>query len=112
MYETVMTSAIAPQGYLANAYVASDHAPNLGLYLLGQNRATLSYSERVEPPEAMKAVHTAFLEWQRSGIDVLAEALRRRDPRTAAASRRYADATRAFAEAFEALPQPATPEDP
>lgn len=108
MYLTVMMSALAVQRDLANAYAASKRASDLGVYLLVQNRATVSYFERVEPPEGMEALHDAFLSWQRSGLEVLAQELRARDPHKAAASQRYTQTSRTFAEAFQALPRSST----
>jgi hypothetical protein len=102
-YAQVLTAVITAQGGIADAYVLSGRSRAVGLYLLVHQQMTVAFFEKMGPAERFRAIHPAFLHWQRAGIQALTSQLDARDGRSGEPARLYEQASRDFVEAFEGL---------
>ena len=103
MYLELMTTAVAVQRDLATAYTATGRLGEVGMYFVAVNRLTLAFFERMDPPENARELHQAFLDWQRLGIEGLEEELQAGTQVDSQTSRRLAEASLRFTEAFSAF---------
>src|SRR5438067_2172284 len=72
MYLELLTTSLAVQQNLVSAYSASGRLKEIGLYFMAVNHATAIFFDSLEPPESCRGVHSAFLKWQRLGMEALA----------------------------------------
>jgi hypothetical protein len=106
MYLELITTVTALQNGLANAYSSSDRMPEIGLYFLAMNQATVEFFKYVEHPKALGELHEAFMEWQTLGIVSLREELDPKQPVSEETSRAHIQASDAFAQALAEATSP------
>jgi hypothetical protein len=103
MYIELLTTATIVQRALADAYVASGRMKEIGLYFLTHNYTTVAFFEQIIPPDKVQTLHEAFLQWQRLGIDALAEELEVGRPINSEKARQHVEASQRFAETLATI---------
>ena len=97
MYLELITTVTAVENDLANAYASSGRMEEIGRYFLVINRTTVEFFKYVEPPEALKDLHQAFVTWQERGADALEEELDSGEPVDSETTKSHIEASEAFA---------------
>ena len=103
MYSSVMTTAVATQYAIAQAFVANNRALPLGLYLLSFGCMTLEFFRQVEPLPEVRELHDSFLQWQALAVQTLAGELGVTEPMGEEGATLYLQASQELSELMKSL---------
>jgi hypothetical protein len=103
MYLELITTVTAIENDLANAYASSGRMEEIGRYFLVINKTTIEFFKYVEPPEAMKDLHKAFVTWQELGAEALEQELETGELIDNETTKKYVEASQVFGETLAEL---------